>query len=489
MLTSPYRTILCFSCLNGQVKALAFQRGATASTWEKPEPVEDFAAFSMVANDADEKTRFTGNEAAIVLAHPRLSEQLVETPPVKGWTLARFLQRRVQNLKTFEGEPAWSFQPGMPTKASANATRVHILPREILEQLSAGCLQQDLRLVRVLPTTAVLGNQLRELPLEKDEVGLLAAETGPTTTVVIGRRDGRVCLGRVLRSSWNTQPDRVAVDLTRTIGFAEQQTGLAVTSIWLFGAGAETHLAQMGSLLKLPVKVSPVAATPFYWAEQGAKMPPKADGNLVSLEAREAPQRRRLLTLTALVLLILLAGALGTFGFSELRRQAQRNTIAKLDTDITRWKKVKDDWNARHAELVRNAEFVRIVSEEKPLPVPSWLLGYLGEALPDDLLLTELRIKQANNLWSVYMAGAAQPTTNPAPALVFRDAFAQLTNSLANGPFRMELTRVASVNGAPPKPAEDEESFLERLTPGTRPAPAQTVNTNQRTFVVEGSIR
>src|SRR5262245_19971010 len=104
---SPYRTALCFSCLNGQLKAVAVQRGSAASTWEKPEPVEDFATFAMVANDADEKTRFAGNEAAVVLAHARLSEQLVETPPVKGWTLARFLQRRVQNLKTFEGEAAW----------------------------------------------------------------------------------------------------------------------------------------------------------------------------------------------------------------------------------------------------------------------------------------------------------------------------------------------------------------------------------------------
>ena len=127
----------------------------------------------------------------------------------------------------------------------------------------------------MLPTTAVLSTQLKQLPLKKDELTLLVAETGSTTTVVIGRSDGRVCLGRVLRSRSSQQLDALALDLTRTIRFAEQESGLVVSSVWLFGAGAQTHVPALQPLLHLPVKVSPVEWTPFYWAEQAAKLPEK----------------------------------------------------------------------------------------------------------------------------------------------------------------------------------------------------------------------
>src|SRR5205807_4710217 len=98
------------------------------------------------------------------------------------------------------------------------------------EELAKDCEEAQLQLVRVLPTTAILANHLKSLPLAKDEVAVLAAETGLMTTVVVGRKDGRVCVGRVVRSNWNTEPERVAIDLTRSIGFAEQQSGLVVNS-------------------------------------------------------------------------------------------------------------------------------------------------------------------------------------------------------------------------------------------------------------------
>ena len=125
----------------------------------------------------------------------------------------------------------------MPTKKN-NAALLHLLPKATLDQLNFACQKAHLRLVRVMPTSAVLIGQLKQLPLEKDEVALLVATTGPSTTIVIGRKDGRVALGRVLANSWSTALDRVWVDLTRSIGFAEQQCGVPVNSVWLFGPGA-----------------------------------------------------------------------------------------------------------------------------------------------------------------------------------------------------------------------------------------------------------
>jgi len=473
------RTILCLSCLNGQFKAAVFDRGSAAGCWERPDPVDDFGGVAAVVKEAAAKTRYVGHQVSMVLAHPRLNDQIVEAPPVRGWTLRRFLERRAQRLKTFEGEAAWSYQPAMPTRASG-ALLLHLFPKTLLDQLATGCEEADLQLVRLLPTTAVLASQLTELPLEKDEVAMLAAETGSTTTVVIGRRDGRICLDRVLRSSWSTEPDRLAVDLARTIGFAEQQAGGTVTSVWLFGAGAQGRLPEMRSRLKLPVSSSPVEHRPLYWAEQAAKLPAEDDGDLVSLEAREAPQRRRLLTVTGALLLILFLASLATAGFTELLRRTGLQTIEKLNADLARQRQLRTEWRQRHAELMRKKDLVRIVSEEKPPPVPGWLLGYLSDA-PDDLLLTELRVVRTNDLWSFRLAGAAQPTTNAPPAAGFQKAFADLTNSLATGPFHLKITRSALGDGSASAASAAADASLQPTV-----APNGEM---QHTFVLEGVIR
>jgi len=155
-----------------------------------------------------------------------------------------------------------------------------------------GCEQADLRLSKVFPATAVLNHQFRELPVDGDEVVLVAAETGGNTTVVIGRKDGQIYLGRTLNSSWNIYPDRVNVDLNRTLLYVKQQFGAPVDNMWLVGTGAGGHADAMEALVKVPIKLSPIPYSPFYWNEQALKLPFGDTNNLVSAELHEAPKRR-----------------------------------------------------------------------------------------------------------------------------------------------------------------------------------------------------
>src|SRR5688572_397919 len=134
------KPFLCVSWLNGQVKAVASQRGVTSGTWERPGLVADFNDFKTVLAEAAAKTRSEGRQVAMVLAHPRLSQQVVEVPPAKGRTLDRILERNARNLKTFNGEPAWAVQPAMPTKNS-NASLLQIFPQPLVDQLAGACEQ------------------------------------------------------------------------------------------------------------------------------------------------------------------------------------------------------------------------------------------------------------------------------------------------------------------------------------------------------------
>ena len=88
-----------------------------------------------------------------------------------------------------------------------------------------GCQRNGLDLISVVPVSAVLHHQLTQLPLEQEEAALLAAETGGSTTVVVGRNDGQLLLVRTLSNTWNESVEQLAVDLNRTILFFSQQYG------------------------------------------------------------------------------------------------------------------------------------------------------------------------------------------------------------------------------------------------------------------------
>ncbi len=444
--------------------------------------MDDFIDFAAVVREAAEKTGYTGEEVALVLTHPRLNNHIVEVPPaIKGRALHHFLERRVALLKTFEEEAVWSQQPALATK-DADAVLVHLFPKVLLDQLTQGCQTAGLRLVRALPAAMVLGGQLPGLPLAKEDLGLLAAQTAGVTTVIIGRQDGRICLGRVLNESWDDEVNRVAMDLTRTIGFAEQHTGTPVKGVWLFGPVVPDHLTEMQRLLKLPVALSPIEFTDYYWAEQAARPSVQGDGDLVSPVVREAPRRGRLLWVTGAGLLVLLLAALWSAGYFEWRRRDVLKTIVRLEAEAVRSRQIRTDWQQRRADLEKKADLVRIVLDEEPMPLAGWFLGYLSNVGPEALRLTALLMAPTNGLWSVRIAGGNQPTTSGS-AMEFREAFNELTNSLASGPFRMTLTLATLDEGeeaTPNPPLEEEEPPM---------APANGQKPRPKGFVIEGIIR
>jgi hypothetical protein len=446
-------TVLCLSLLHDRFSATAVHRGAVAGTWERPEPVADFADFSSVLREAIKQTGFAGTSVTVVLAHQRLAQQLVEAPPVKGRNLKWFLQRRVKQLKPFTSDAAWSYQTTVPTR-NAQAVLLHLFPKELLDQLMQGCQEVELQLARVIPSTAILQRQLADLPLEPTEVAVLVAETGGTTTVVIGRKDGQIYLGRTLSSSWNVHPDRVNVDVNRTLLYVKQQFGVSVNTVWLFGDGAESRLAPMQTNLRLPVKLSPVRPGRSYWAEEALKVAVEDTNNLISLEQLEAPRRRLFLRMTALLVGLLALGALATAGGVQLVVLDRTKQFRKLETKEQQLHERRAVLQEREREFLRQKQFVKVVSDDQVQPVPGWFLGYLGNTLPEELFLNHFRLNREGDRWHVELGGLLQPTTNQAPATVLAEAVAALKENLEQGPFHVrvlrESERTNSVAGATP---------------------------------------
>src|SRR5205823_4757190 len=133
---------------------------------------------------------------------------------------------------------------------------------------------------------------------------------------------------------WNVYPDRVNVDLNRTLLYVKQQFGAPVDSIWLLGNGANDHAASMQAIVKTPVKPSPAPPTPFYWSQEALKLASGDSNNLISSEQQQAPQRRVLLRATAMIIGFLAIAALATAAVFQVLVSDRLKTYARLQPKV-----------------------------------------------------------------------------------------------------------------------------------------------------------
>jgi len=484
-------TTLSVSWLNNQFKAAAIHRGQAEAVWECPGPVDGAGRFEELIKQAVEKTGYRGQTVSLLLAHPRLVQQLVEVPLVKGPSLKKILKRQAHQQKMFTGEAAWAWQ-GWPSGKGPQRVVLHLFPKPMLTQLLQGCQRNSLYLTSVLPPSAVLYQQLRQLPLEKGEVALLAAETGGSTTIVIGGADGPLFLARTLPGNWN-EAEKLALDLNRTILFVNQQLGVTVNrGIWLFGLAAEEQANAVQQHSQLPVQVSPVAYDPFYWTTEAAKLPLTVAPNFISPDLQKAPQRHVFAKVVAGTTIGVLLASVSFSAYANYQARQEEANIKLLSGQFDRLQTLQRELQQRNEILDRGRQLSQAVLEGRQPPVPMWFLGYLSEAVPADLVVTNLQIKHEDRAWKVRLAGAAQSSVPPVTPEGFAKATVLLADRLSTGPFHLKIlrtegvelaqaprTRVAGSGSA----IQDWLANVSNLTP--KPKAAHVGNQ----FVLEGTIR
>lgn len=484
-------TVLSVSWFNNQFKAVAVHRGKLEGTWENT-ATEAEPNFEGLLREAVQKTAYRGQTVSLVLAQPRLVQQLADVPPVKGAAFQKVLQRQAQQQKLFPGEAAWAVQASLSNKPSQSVI-LHLFPKQLLDQLVAGCKRNGLRLIAAIPAAAVLHKQLTDLPLENGETALLAGETGSSVTVVVGRRDGEIFLTRTLAGNWTEGTERLALDLNRTTLFVNQQYSVTVDSgLWLFGRRAADQLATLQRQVQLPIKISPVSHDPFYWATEALKLNPASTPNLISLQEQQAPQRRVFAKVVAISATVLLLLSLTAAVYSSLAARQERAIIRTLTGQLTRLQSQHQALQQRNDQLATKEKTIKLVLESQPPPVPLWLLAYLGQVTPTELVITNLNVKQNNESWNVHLAGTFQPASESTPEGLSR-SLALLKSSLAGPPFRLQISGEARPRGPEPAtPAKPDNTaipeWVARVT-GVETGKAEINQPVEDHFVVEGVIR
>jgi hypothetical protein len=172
-------------------------------------------------------------------------------------------------------------------------------------------------------------------------------------------------------------------------------------------------------------------------------------------------------------------------------RQEEQETrnIAMLERQAAQFAEQLQRLTQRNAELDRREKVVRVVTDGRPAPVAGWVLGYLSEVCPNDLVITNLHLKQEQTSWKLQLAGTVQATEDGSAARTFSNSVVMLASRLSSGPLHM------AVDGAG---KEDEASSRTHTTAPSGSWPARTTRANtpagakllaDNHFLIEGAVR
>jgi hypothetical protein len=241
----------------------------------------------------------------------------------------------------------------------------------------------------------------------------------------------------------------------------------------------------------MPVQVSPVQYDPFYWGSEAAKLRLSQTPNFISAELQKAPQRqvfaKAMVAIISLVLLCSLSVAL----YANFQAKQEEANIKMLSGRFDQLQTQQRDLQQRNEKLERDRQISQIVLEGRQAPVPMWFLGYLSEAMPSELVVTNLDVKHQEGGWKMRLAGTSQTSAKSMTPDEFSKAAAVLEDRLASGPFHVKI--VAGSEGqtnteARAKPGNSGAGIQDWLanihSAAPEPKPAAM---NQ--FVIEGIMR
>lgn len=479
-------TTLGVSWLRGHFEAVAIHRGEVAGSWHSTEPFEEPERFGQALHLAVAATGYQGNSVQLVIAHPRLTHQLVDVPAANGAALQPIVRRQVERLKVFEESAAWSFEASEPTKTSGSAL-VHLLPKSLLDRLSASAEQLGLHLASVVPPTAILHAHLARLPIQGREIALLAADFGGSTTVVVGRREGPLLLARSLDAARARGGSALDVDLNRTLLFVNQHFGASVHGVWLFGPNLPGRVDELRPQVQVPIHPSPEPFTPQYWAREVVRTSGEAIPNLITADQIRAPKRKALLKLTSVLAAAAVLTTLSAAAWLEFRTNHENRTVERLRYLASQLQAQHVSLQKTHLALTNRERLVQQVLDDRPSPIPIWFLAYLAEATPASLILTNVEIARETNSWRVRIAGTAQPAIGTAGDSMER-GLDQFVRDLRDGPFHASMVPVTSES--PPRvphPRSMTDAIANWAAQLKGPAPAAPTPRHQ--FTLEALLR
>jgi hypothetical protein len=426
------KNILSISFFQGWVRAFKLDRSGNEKSWSASENVDSYEEIRDAFKEAVRATDSGGSYASIVLNHDLLRHKTIEIPPMNSKNTRLYLTRKVNQIKEFNEEAAFSY-----TKTSTrDKTHVSInyVPLSFVNDLKQACMDANVFLMQILPFIRVREQQFRGLSIDKDEAAMIIVKMYDKVSLLIGNSYGVVFSDRRLNVEAETDEDieRIVKEIKRSILYYKQQFGERVVLARLSEQFSKNVFEYFKKNLDIQVDWMPPKPRRFYWNSELLNISFNDKANMLLGRFRNEIMIRKYTRPAVVLVLVFLVGSISASAVIEYLLYQKRKLLADIKPQVIELRNSKRSLLERKEKLDRLRYTVNVMNDNRVPPVPGWFLGYLCSKVPDGLVLTKTQVSHRENTWEVLIEGI---TENRAVTEKLR----LLCNTLQNGPYKMRV--------------------------------------------------
>ncbi|MFT5185266.1 MAG: hypothetical protein ACI84C_002409 [Flavobacteriales bacterium] len=430
--------------VNGHFEAHCPHLQGEKASWICPERIGNVDQWRGAFREALKTIKYDGQTVEIILAHPILIHQLVETPPAKGPTLQRYLEGQVDRVKTFQSKAAWAWEHGQNISGKSNkqiqTAIVHFLPEDIVRGLIKVVEENGFKLTHIAPVTEVIHHRLRNIESEGKQVILLVTTLGDSTMVMVSENSGRVYVVRMLKSHWNKQREQLATDLNRTMLYIHQTFGVHVSGVWMMGVESE-HKTSLEALINAPVHLLETDLNDVYFCRNAAALSGKYI-NLISVSILREPKLRMIGRVAAVLTSILVLASLFIGSGVQYVLYSAGRQIKAVEPQLNLLREQKEKLTNIQKELDRKSLWTDDLYPTRGAYAPHWLLAYLGEAVPAEIQITQCVVERDGAIWKLKLDGVYHGIYRTNQVSTMESVVQELKQELETGLFHLKWTDV-----------------------------------------------
>ena len=428
-------TILSVSVFNGRFKALSIINNSIHQSWERPGLIVSAETLAEALQEAIQYTQFPGKQVTVLVENQRLITHTIQVPPMPLTDLLPILERKAQQEKTWEGPAAWRYEIGLESRGKLNV-RLEIWPQSFVDEIVQICWDLGLDLLQLAPISTLSESQLRTLPVEPEEGTLLVTILEGKITFVAGNDNGTPLLTRHLfpAQDWVPLGERVGTEVNRTIMFITQQTDLSIQKIWFLGEDERLTAGEIQPHVPTPILPFPIEPDWKYWLWIGARLPIHHPRNFTPTAVLLAPLRKVLTTTIAAMIAVFVILGVGTMSGIEGYLTQNQEVVQAMTAQGSALRQDKERWEGRLVRLQTQRQWAQAITEPAGLSLEGIFLGYLGNVVPQKVILQKAFVKRTTEGWDFELAGST--SMDLSTSLQVLDEFVR---QLAEGPFHVTI--------------------------------------------------
>lgn len=388
-----------------EFQAARLNNGKCVERWSSAEPVNNLEDFEKALTTAVEILEMhKGGDIAVAYESDEHVHLFLDIPPMSVRDLEKYLERRVEQEKTFKEKAAWAYRATRHGD-KGEGVLLHIMPAAIRDTIMRLCDRHGLVPRHLVALTDVMAQHFEDISDKRSKNVLLVALFESRVEMVVVTGEGEALLVRELGFHWKDgNMERLRKDLERTLLYAKQRFGGSGSSVRIMGVDAIVAADKLQPHFSISLEADKDSIDPLFWASEVSSLARKTKSNFIPLMMQRSITGRQLLRLGSRMTVTATVVAVTVLVLVELLIVK----YGRLDPDIAQktleLEQRKAKWKHEFSKLSESQRRLDHLAGETA-SLPTWFFSSLGSLTSDEVLLNGVALEKHGSQWRFMLKG------------------------------------------------------------------------------------